>query len=95
MNYDAISNHLVIYWSKPVSYQKPRATKVSVTERHVVTITQCSKEQILEITWRNCNFIKLVVVLLKLQMYVRLYGCLCNSYNENTRRKLKSNQIMY
>ena len=95
MNYDAISNHLVVYWSKRVSYQNPRATEVSITERHVVTIAQCSKEQFLEITWRNCNFpIKSVIVLLNLPKYASLIGCLHNSYNANTRRKLKSNQTV-
>ena len=33
-----------------------------------MTIAQCSKEKILEITWRNCNFVILVVVLLNLQI---------------------------
>lgn len=36
---------------------KPRAIKVSITERHVMTTTECSKEQFLEICGGTTTFL--------------------------------------
>lgn len=64
-NFKALEN--VSEWTCLIP--KPKAIKVSIIERDVVT-TECPKKEFLETLWRNCNFpIKSVTVLWKLQMY--------------------------